>query len=41
MSNRNRLNADQQRNKRYADKPAKLSKYAAHNRDNYDSNTGN
>ena len=39
MSYRNCLNADQQRYKRYADKPTGLSEYAAHNYDNYDSNT--
>jgi hypothetical protein len=37
MSYRNRLNADQQRNKRYADEPTGLSECAAHNLDNYDS----
>ena len=37
MSYRDRLNADQQRNKRYADEPTGLYAYAVHNRDNYDS----
>lgn len=41
MGDRNRLNANQQRNKRHADDPTGLSEYAAHDCDNYDSKTEN